>query len=63
MKQKLGFINGVDEGQIATVKDLESWRSEHEPFVRASRGTVGVGGFFEGVEELCHMWKYGDMNL
>ena len=22
-----------------------------------------VVGFYEGVEELCHWWKYGDINL
>ena len=22
-----------------------------------------VVGFYEGVEEFCHWWKYGDMNL
>ena len=24
---------------------------------------VGVAGFYVGVEELCHWWKYGNMNL
>ena len=22
---------------------------------------MGVVGFYEGVEELCHRWKYGNM--
>ena len=24
---------------------------------------MGVVGFYEGVKELCHGWKYGDINL
>ena len=31
-KQKLSFIKRVDKGWIATVKDLESWRFERQPF-------------------------------
>ena len=27
------------------------------------RGIVGVAGCYEDTEELCHWWKYGDMNL
>ena len=42
----------VNKGGVTTVKDLESlWRR------------WVVIGFYEGVEELCHWWKYGDMNL
>lgn len=26
-------------------------------------GILGVLGFYEDVEELCHWLKYGDMNL
>ena len=33
------------------------------PFVTANRGIVGCCGLYESVEELCHWWKYGHMNL
>ena len=43
-KQKFGFIKRVDKGWITTVNDLERWRFEREPFVRANRGIVGCCG-------------------
>ena len=62
-KEKFDFIKRVDKGWITTVKDLESWRFERYPFVRANRGIVGCCGLYESVEELCHWWRYGHMNL
>jgi len=62
-KQKFGFIKRVDEGWVATVGDLEGWRFERWPFVGANGGVVGCCGLYEGVEELCHWWKYGYLNL
>ena len=35
-KQKFGFIKQVDKGWITTVKNLESWRFERQPLVRAN---------------------------
>ena len=54
---KFGFIKRVDKGRITTVKDLESWRFERLPFVRANRGIVGCCWFYEDMEELCYRWK------
>ena len=38
--RKFGFIERVDESRITNVKNLESWRFELKPFVRASKGIV-----------------------
>ena len=46
--RKFGFIKQVDIGRIASVKDLESWRFERKPFVRANRGIVGCCRFLWG---------------
>ena len=46
-----------------TVKGLESWRFERQPFVRANTVIVGCCGLYESVDELCHCWKCGHMNL
>ena len=46
--RKFGFMKRLDKGRITIVKDLESWRFERLPFVRASRGIVGVVGFCVG---------------
>ena len=62
-RRKFGFIKRVDKGRITTVKDLESRRFERSLFGRGNERIVGVVGFYEGVEELCHWWKYGNMNL
>jgi len=32
-KQKFGFIKRVDEGWVATVKGLESWRTQRAGYV------------------------------
>ena len=120
--KKFGSIKRVDKCWIITVKGLESWRFERQPFVRANRGIgqfgkyhntfclspqilqkhcfqfllgitmfrrgkkkqclckiwgnkqrvlwyfpnwpiVGCFGLYESVEQLCHWWKYGHMNL
>ena len=38
-KQKFGFIKRVDKVWITTVKDLESWSLEREPFaIRSDEG-------------------------
>ena len=65
MSQQYAFLRvntRADKGRITPMKDLESGRFELQPFVRANGGNVDVIGFYEGVEELCHWWKYGDMN-
>ena len=36
VKQKSGFIKRVDKGLMTTVKDLESWCLDRQPFVRAN---------------------------
>ena len=45
------IVQCVDKGRITTVNYF------------ANRVIVGVVGFYVGVEELSHWWKYGNMNL
>ena len=51
--QKFGFIKQVAKGWIATVKDLESWRFERYPFVRAYTDIVFIFFSFEGRKVKC----------
>jgi len=37
---KMGFIKRIDKGWITTVKDLDSWRFERWPFVRANDSSL-----------------------
>ena len=43
--QKFGSIKRVDKCWIITVKGLESWRFERQPFVRANRGIGQFGKY------------------
>lgn len=44
LEAEIDFMERVDEGRVATVKDLEGWRFQRWPFVGASGGVVVVVG-------------------
>jgi len=65
VKHKLGFIKRVDKGRITTVKDLEIKAdvSSLSPSSERIEELLSIVSLYRRVAELCHWWKYGDMNL
>ena len=63
--ENLVLSNEMIKGRSTTVKDLESWSFERYPSsdIIKELSQCVVVRFCEMVEELCHWWKYGDVNL
>ena len=60
--KKFGFIKRIDERWIATLEEFVDDPSV-SPASERMEELWGVVGVLVSVEELCHWWKYGHMNL
>ena len=58
-----GFIKRVNDGRITISKIWKADVSSDSPSPKRIEQLWVVDGFHEGVEELGHLWKYGDVNL